>query len=589
MLFLGSTIILLTTMITQDVFAEEENNSTKNPSITEHCNELPRPGVNWQGCDLSGRNLESVNFSGADLHEMNFSGANLRNANFSDAYLYKANLQFADLQGAYFTHPPCSALQNYCGANLQGANLTGANLEYANLKGINLYETDLSHANLYHANLEIAGIMNSNLEYANLTSADFTGSFLDGSNLQGVDLHGMIIHARMSATYLQNANLSNADLQMVEGMKLNLAGSDLQGVELKSADLENAVFANASLQNAQLQGSILNSADFSHSNVNYANFSSAMLDAANFRYASMQNVDLTNTHLANADLTGAIIKNVKIRGTDIQEATQNGKKLSPIRQTEYGRTSDEVVCPHGLVLLKRPSSTFLACVRPTSAIKLMTYRWDLVDKATVTLSDGQNNGPFLVQEIYADHVVGLKSIYWMGGISKEQITLHLGESVDDRCLGTLFLITIHGKNATFAYVPGGLCPICLSGNTMIDTPNGSVNIKELHGGMLVWTEDNLDHKQSSVILKTSRVLVPSNHMMVHVTLDDSRELFGSLGHPTADGRFLRDLKVGDILDGAQIKNIERVSYDESYTYDILPSGQTGFYWANGILVGSTLK
>src|SRR3989442_783087 len=27
---------------------------------------------------------------------------------------------------------------------------------------------------------------------------------------------------------------------------------------------------------------------------------------------------------------------------------------------------------------------------------------------------------------------------------------------------------------------------------------------------------------------------------------------------------------------------------QPYTYDLLPSGDTGFYWANGILVGSTL-
>ncbi len=28
---------------------------------------------------------------------------------------------------------------------------------------------------------------------------------------------------------------------------------------------------------------------------------------------------------------------------------------------------------------------------------------------------------------------------------------------------------------------------------------------------------------------------------------------------------------------------------DDYTYDILPSGSTGAYWANGILLGSTLR
>lgn len=34
---------------------------------------------------------------------------------------------------------------------------------------------------------------------------------------------------------------------------------------------------------------------------------------------------------------------------------------------------------------------------------------------------------------------------------------------------------------------------------------------------------------------------------------------------------------------------ELVSYSNGYTYDVLPSGDTGLYWANGILIGSTLR
>jgi len=34
--------------------------------------------------------------------------------------------------------------------------------------------------------------------------------------------------------------------------------------------------------------------------------------------------------------------------------------------------------------------------------------------------------------------------------------------------------------------------------------------------------------------------------------------------------------------------VERLGYTGTDTYDLLPSGNTGFYWANGILIGSTL-
>ena len=76
--------------------------------------------------------------------------------------------------------------------------------------------------------------------------------------------------------------------------------------------------------------------------------------------------------------------------------------------------------------------------------------------------------------------------------------------------------------------------------------------------------------------------------MVHILLNDGRELWASAGHPTADGRRLGDLKVGDLLDGARVTLAERIPYNGIATYDILPSGGTGFYWANGILLSSTL-
>jgi len=76
--------------------------------------------------------------------------------------------------------------------------------------------------------------------------------------------------------------------------------------------------------------------------------------------------------------------------------------------------------------------------------------------------------------------------------------------------------------------------------------------------------------------------------MIHVTLSDGRELWASPGHPTADGRSLGILQVGDVLDGSQVTHLERVPYDDGSTFDILPTGDTGFYWANGILMESSL-
>ncbi len=147
-------------------------------------------------------------------------------------------------------------------------------------------------------------------------------------------------------------------------------------------------------------------------------------------------------------------------------------------------------------------------------------------------------------------------------------------------------ITIQQREPSIA-----TCPICLAGQTRIDTPQGPVAVEDLRVGDAIWTVDARAARAarvSATILKTARVIVPVDHPMMHVVLDDGRELWASPGHPTIDGRTLGDLKLGDRLDGGRVMRLERVSYDQSATYDVLPSGETGFYWADGILLGSTL-
>jgi len=82
---------------------------------------------------------------------------------------------------------------------------------------------------------------------------------------------------------------------------------------------------------------------------------------------------------------------------------------------------------------------------------------------------------------------------------------------------------------------------------------------------------------------------PDGHRMVHLALADSRELHASPGHRTADGRPLGALKTGDPLDGSTVALWELVPYAGSRTYDLLPAGPTGYYWADGIPLASTLR
>ena len=76
---------------------------------------------------------------------------------------------------------------------------------------------------------------------------------------------------------------------------------------------------------------------------------------------------------------------------------------------------------------------------------------------------------------------------------------------------------------------------------------------------------------------------------MRVVLADGRMLSASAGHPLPDGRLLGSLALGERLDGAEVSSIERLPYSGPATYDLLPAGPTGWYWANGILLASTLR
>ena len=133
------------------------------------------------------------------------------------------------------------------------------------------------------------------------------------------------------------------------------------------------------------------------------------------------------------------------------------------------------------------------------------------------------------------------------------------------------------------------CPICLSSNTLISTPIGERRVTEIKIGQLVWTVDKRGHKIASAVIMTGRTLVPSTHRMVHLVLADGRELWVSPGHPTTDHRTVDQLWQGEEYSGSRIITTELVPYWDDKTYDILPAGETGYYYANGILIGSTLK
>src|SRR5438105_4452280 len=137
-------------------------------------------------------------------------------------------------------------------------------------------------------------------------------------------------------------------------------------------------------------------------------------------------------------------------------------------------------------------------------------------------------------------------------------------------------------------VRGNPAAICLAATDRIDTPTGPVPVSQMRVGMIVWTLDATGRRVSASVLLVSHRTAPLDHKVLRLTLADGRTVEASPGHPTADGRLLGDLRQGDLLDGSDLTAVQRVSYVGD-TWDLLPAGATGFYWADQVLLGSTLR
>jgi hypothetical protein len=132
------------------------------------------------------------------------------------------------------------------------------------------------------------------------------------------------------------------------------------------------------------------------------------------------------------------------------------------------------------------------------------------------------------------------------------------------------------------------CPICLARGTRIATPSGDVAVEDLNVGDLVWTLD-AGVRVAVPLVEIGSTPVPATHRVVQLRLSDGRAVDVSPGHPTADGRKVGDLRGGDRYDGAIVMSATLSPYSGGSTFDVLPAGASGTYWANGVLLGSTLR
>jgi len=131
------------------------------------------------------------------------------------------------------------------------------------------------------------------------------------------------------------------------------------------------------------------------------------------------------------------------------------------------------------------------------------------------------------------------------------------------------------------------CPICLPGTARVATPDGDVEISTLREGARVLTLDETGRRIPATVLYAGSTLASTSHTVVRATLADGRVTTGSPGHPRADRGTLGALREGDVVDGSRVIRVERVPLPGDRTWDILPSGPTGLYIIDGVVLRSS--
>ena len=188
--------------------------------------------------------------------------------------------------------------------------------------------------------------------------------------------------------------------------------------------------------------------------------------------------------------------------------------------------------------------------------------------------------------IYREHkkLIGSVMLTLAGGIY--EFSIRTGENEGLHIEGT---ITPFGEIKVIKQEPSiNTCPICLAKGTLIDTPNGPIQIEKLKLGMAVWSVDSAGNRLAVTVLEVKSMPVPTSFEVVKIVLENGRSVTASPGHPTAEKKVLGSYRIGDSLDGSLVTHVETSAYSSGETYDLLPFGETGIYWANGILLRSTL-
>lgn len=158
------------------------------------------------------------------------------------------------------------------------------------------------------------------LARTDLTGVDASKASLGRANLQMARLtHARFDGADLSEAWLGAADLAQASLSDVDLTRAQLDGANLDRALLSGATLYGASLARANLSQASLSGATINVATLFK-----ARFDGADLFAANLSESYLVEASLTGAQLKNANLSAADLSGADLAGADLTDANLSG-------------------------------------------------------------------------------------------------------------------------------------------------------------------------------------------------------------------------------------------------------------------------
>ncbi|XP_068625621.1 BTB/POZ domain-containing protein KCTD9 [Battus philenor] len=151
----------------------------------------------------------------------------------------------------------------------------------------------------------------------------YQGVNLAGADLNRLDLRNINFkYACLSRCNLSFANLSHCCLERADLSHANLEGSQLLGVKALCANMEGAKLIGCNMEDPSGSRAVMEGV-----NLKGANLEGSNMAGVNLRVATLKNANLQNCVLRTAVLAGADLECCDLSGSDLHEANLRGANL----------------------------------------------------------------------------------------------------------------------------------------------------------------------------------------------------------------------------------------------------------------------